>query len=165
MKKKKPFELMAKVARVVPHIRLEGIQMMRFSAAANLPKDKKPFTIHMQRQVKTKRDGKALAIRIDWRLNLLPEDVQPGNASQPGIFIESSHHLSYTLQNDAITADEIRAFAQVNAVMNAWPYWREFVQSTTSRLGLPPLTLPLITSSQLISDLEDNAPESAPSGE
>ena len=31
----------------------------------------------------------------------------------------------------------------LNVPFNSWGYWREFVQSSLSRLGYPPLTLPL----------------------
>lgn len=41
------------------------------------------------------------------------------------------------------TPEETRAFSQTNAMLNSWPYWREFVQNTVARMNLPPLTLPL----------------------
>ena len=41
------------------------------------------------------------------------------------------------------TEKQFAAFAKYNGVFNAWPYWREFVQSMTARLNLPPLTLPV----------------------
>ena len=42
------------------------------------------------------------------------------------------------------------AFGKMTGVYNAWPYWREYVQSTISRLGLPPLALPLITAASMM---------------
>lgn len=35
------------------------------------------------------------------------------------------------------------AFAKTNTLIHVWPYFREFVQSMTARMGLPPLPLPL----------------------
>lgn len=35
-------------------------------------------------------------------------------------------------------------FKEVSLPVNAWPYVREFVQSTMMRMGWPPLTLPLL---------------------
>ena len=32
----------------------------------------------------------------------------------------------------------------INPISNAWPYWREFVQSMSSRMGFPALTVPLL---------------------
>ncbi len=35
----------------------------------------------------------------------------------------------------------LSAFANINAVFNVWPYFRELVQSTVARMGVPPLVL------------------------
>jgi hypothetical protein len=32
----------------------------------------------------------------------------------------------------------------INPIFNAWPYWREFVQSMSTRMGYPALTVPLL---------------------
>jgi hypothetical protein len=32
----------------------------------------------------------------------------------------------------------------INPIFDAWPYWREFAQSTSSRMGFPALTVPLL---------------------
>ncbi len=34
-------------------------------------------------------------------------------------------------------------FASLNGVFNAWPYFREFLQSATTRMGLPQFVLPV----------------------
>ena len=33
---------------------------------------------------------------------------------------------------------------KINPISNAWPYWREFVQSMSARMGFPALTVPLL---------------------
>lgn len=38
----------------------------------------------------------------------------------------------------------LSAFAQTNSLVHAWPYYRELVQSTAWRMGLPPFSLPLL---------------------
>jgi hypothetical protein len=35
-------------------------------------------------------------------------------------------------------------FMTINPISNAWPYWREFVQNMSSRMGFPALTVPLL---------------------
>jgi hypothetical protein len=35
-------------------------------------------------------------------------------------------------------------FNQINPITTAWPYWREFVQSMSTRMGFPALTVPLL---------------------
>lgn len=41
-------------------------------------------------------------------------------------------------------ADEIEAFCESNAVFNCYPYFREFVQNTLSRMNYPPLSIPFL---------------------
>jgi preprotein translocase subunit SecB len=43
-----------------------------------------------------------------------------------------------------MTKDYSDIFARVNLPVNTWPYFREFVHSTISRMGLPPVVLPLV---------------------
>lgn len=37
----------------------------------------------------------------------------------------------------------IEAFAKINGIYNAWPYWRELVQNLTCRMGILPITVPV----------------------
>jgi hypothetical protein len=59
--------------------------------------------------------------------------------------ISAKFILFYSVSSfDGIDDEHIRAFAQINGVFNAWPYWREFVQNTTSRMGLAnPIVIPV----------------------
>jgi len=59
--------------------------------------------------------------------------------------------LEYGVDKTMIFTDEVAAaFGRLNGIYNVWPYWREYVQSTVARLGLPPLTLPLMTGASLL---------------
>ena len=45
---------------------------------------------------------------------------------------------------DMIVSQELgQMFASRNGIFNAWPFFREFVQSTVARMGMPPLMIPL----------------------
>jgi preprotein translocase subunit SecB len=46
--------------------------------------------------------------------------------------------------SDSFSDDAIAKFGQYIGLNTVWPYWREFVQSITTRMSLPPLTLPMI---------------------
>lgn len=60
------------------------------------------------------------------------------------LLVEASFNLSYQLKNmDNISLDDLSVFARINALHNAWPYWREFVQNMTMRMGIQPITLRL----------------------
>jgi len=58
--------------------------------------------------------------------------------------IDATFLLLYSIAGTEGLDDEaLSGFAYLNGTYNAWPYWREFVQSMTSRMELPPLTIPV----------------------
>ena len=58
--------------------------------------------------------------------------------------IKASFVISYSLNSfDDLSEENFRAFSQLNGIFNAWPYWREFVQSTTARMGLDQVVVPV----------------------
>lgn len=59
--------------------------------------------------------------------------------------IEASFCTSYVLKpNEEFNPADIEHFAKINPIYNTWSYWREFVQSMTTRMGFPALTIPLL---------------------
>jgi len=66
--------------------------------------------------------------------------------------IEASFCTSYVKKPDIFLPmeddDSLLTYAEylgtINPISNAWPYWREFVQSMSSRMGFPALTVPLL---------------------
>ncbi len=69
--------------------------------------------------------------------------------------IEASFCASYVMKFPPITPipdeDDLESFlvrfeylTTINPISNTWPYWREFVQSMSTRMGFPALTVPLL---------------------
>jgi hypothetical protein len=56
--------------------------------------------------------------------------------SLPGPF-----HPDY---DDETSSLFLHHFMTLNPIYHSWPYWREFVQSMSSRMGFPALTVPLL---------------------
>ncbi|MDI6449308.1 hypothetical protein [Anaerobaca lacustris] len=66
------------------------------------------------------------------------------HVQEPALTIDASFVLTYGVNSfDGLTQEGFEQFANLNGVYNAWPYWREFVQNTVGRMGLPPLTIPV----------------------
>ena len=58
--------------------------------------------------------------------------------------IRGTFELSYKVPDDeSFSSEELDAFGQVNAVFNAWPYWRELVQASLARMSMPLLAVPV----------------------
>ena len=61
------------------------------------------------------------------------------------IIIGCQLEAEYTLKDDyQPTADELNAFKQGNAIFNCWPYFREYVQNSVTRMNFPPPTIPFL---------------------
>ena len=60
--------------------------------------------------------------------------------------IEASFCTSYVVKSlpDDSLIDDFEYFLTINPIFNAWPYWREFVQNMSARMGFPALTVPLL---------------------
>ena len=58
-----------------------------------------------------------------------------------------------------VTEEHFKHFANLNAVVNAWPYYREAVQNCISRMGLPTLVLPLYRLPQKAKALQSTSPD------
>jgi len=88
-------------------------------------------------------DPEKLRLSVFPRFNLLVKD----QASSPEDFflrVEARFVVTYMVRSDeGLTQANFDAFAERNGIYNVWPYWREFVQSITARMGLPPLTIPV----------------------
>lgn len=88
-------------------------------------------------------EAKQKRLRVSVRY-LLHARRGPGRESQLALRIRVLFELRYALPEGLRpTSEETTAFSHTNAMLNSWPYWREFVQNTVARMNLPPLTLPL----------------------
>ena len=74
------------------------------------------------------------------RVSIALDVQQLGPPPRHFVSVKATIELSYKMAAK-FAEDELEAFAKINGIYHAWPYWREFVQSATTRAGLPPLTL------------------------
>jgi hypothetical protein len=76
-----------------------------------------------------------------------------------GLRIEAAFGLTYDFPSlGSATEKDLREFCEVVGLNNTWPYWREFVQSMTSRMGLPPPPVLLLRWDQL-AQTQDREPD------
>jgi hypothetical protein len=66
--------------------------------------------------------------------------------------ISAEFILEYSVDESpvGITDEAASAFGKMNGIHNVWPYWREYVQSSSARVGLFPLTVPLATGASIL---------------
>ena len=69
-----------------------------------------------------------------------------GEAPKRVAEVSATFALRYQLDTDRLQSlgpEDVQAFAETNGVYNAWPYWREVLQSTAARVGLPGVVAPV----------------------
>lgn len=76
-------------------------------------------------------------------------DDQPIAEEDMKLLVAGTFLVRYTVietedDRTPLSHNDILAFANFNTIVNAWPYWREFVQSMTSRMEIPTVTVPLL---------------------
>lgn len=72
------------------------------------------------------------------------DEALPDNAVYLEIESEFLARYGIELGHEEDTIDHaLQEFARYDVGYHVWPYWREYVQSTCARLGLPPIPIPM----------------------
>lgn len=112
-----------------------AVQPAEIAAAINITTSRKTTVV----KEPTADDG-SLLIEVAFSLEARSAD----DAEELQAEIRATFELSYAIPDkESFSPDQLEAFAEGNAVFNAWPYWRELVQASLARMSLPPLTLPV----------------------
>ena len=96
------------------------------------------------------QDGIDVIIDFEYATTANPShETEGGKKEQFKLLVAGTFLLRYGLKAKNVAKTDIKqsdivAFAKFNATVNAWPYWREFVQSMTSRMEIPTVTVPLL---------------------
>lgn len=125
----------------------EQVEVMEILLAESMTKrgdvrDRLPVKLAMSGKVETQVDKDEKVVRVRPRF-VLSAKYDEANGEEL-LRIEAQFVLHYRLPSlEGLKKANFAAFGELNGIYNAWPYWREFVQSTTVRMGLPPLTVPV----------------------
>ena len=67
----------------------------------------------------------------------LADHLIPDDDDSPDTLIGGAESPEFSLS-------VVKYLFTINPISNAWPYWREFVQNMSARMGFPALTVPLL---------------------
>lgn len=82
-----------------------------------------------------------LTIDTDFNFVILSER----HINKPILTVECQFEAQYCLvEGFDPTESQIEAFQSANAVFNCWPFFREYVQSTATRMNFPPPPVPFL---------------------
>jgi hypothetical protein len=136
-------EIAEKAKHVSDRVQIIDIRLLESRA------DQKRFDEGLPRRMTQSIEVETHLSRESSRLEVFPRfslvvKRKDGSPEDLLVRIEARFAITYAVQSlEELTEVNYEAFGQRNGVYNAWPYWREFVQSTTVRMGLPALTLPV----------------------
>lgn len=94
-------------------------------------------------------DDGAFVVDVSFTVAIRLDSQGAGDAAGDGTQGDEVAHLScgfaalYAVATDGPRDEELDAFARTTGVFALYPYARSWVQDTTARMGLPPLTLPV----------------------
>lgn len=139
------------VAAVVPHVELRNVRLDWCHAAVNcnyleVPTEWVSSAVVLADAhyagLKSDSDGFVAYCFIQLRWTGDERPIDDGDAD---VEVSAIFELDYDLPSD-VTFDSqtLEHFSVFNGTFNAWPYWREFVQSTTQRLGVTPFVMPVM---------------------
>jgi preprotein translocase subunit SecB len=136
---------------IAPRVQIKDILLANSSIRSKLDSIAPSMRVEyaMEAQSSCDRDAKELVVRAT--LMTCAKNDSGAKVTEEIFHIEAEFILRYSIDSiDGIDDEHVKAFGRINGIHNAWPYWREYVQSTTVRLGLPPLALPLMTGDSLL---------------
>lgn len=141
--------------RLIAEVEIEGVRLVEATAETKVrsPADTGAVDLLVNRtaEISERQDSKTFFVMAKMRAQLVPEQAK----EEPLVSIETSFELQYRLpEGFRADPDTLTTFAQTNGIYNAWPYWREFVQSTFARMGLPPVVLPLLRAREVMEKSE-----------
>lgn len=118
---------------------LKNLCLDSFSATVNRDKlgSSMKIIINDKRNYEIKENGDVIFLHSFELINTIK------SKKDYGIKIICSYSLCFRSKIE-LTCDFWDIFSAVNLHINTWPYFREFVQNTTQRMSIHPLTLPLI---------------------
>jgi len=126
-------------AHVAQLVQIEDVLMLSMSARHELRQGTLPKEIGIDVKVEAEFDS----AKTNIILNIKCAAFSTGKNSK-SIQFEGHYLLRYEVKSaEPLSQVDLQAFGEMNGVFNLWPFWREYVQSASLRMGLPPLTLPV----------------------
>lgn len=129
--------------KVSNRVQLENVRLMSCSCNQNYLSGPGKKSFDIEKSVESSIDESTNRIFVLTKFALQTYEV--GDSTKESLTeIEASFLLIYQADfSDDITENAVEQFGNTNGIYNAWPYWREYVQNTIVRMGLPSLTIPV----------------------
>jgi hypothetical protein len=129
-------------ASVSDRVQIRNVRCVDLRATCDLQGKPGPLAVEYVAEASATADaeGARILVYAVFGMQAGPENV-PGSVL---VQVKAKLELAYDCQRvEDFNSGTLKSFAQLNGIYNAWPYWREIVQSLVARMGLPPLVVPV----------------------
>ncbi|RME58335.1 hypothetical protein D6779_06640 [Candidatus Parcubacteria bacterium] len=125
-------------------VRIQDVRLVDHGARINFLRHALPDAVRVSQGFGFKRDDENGVLKVDllFECQMAYSDDEESKKNPP-ISIRAVFNITYKVDNlRSFDEEHLRAFAEVNGIYNAWPYWRELLHSDLARMGLPALIAP-----------------------
>lgn len=146
---------------LIAKVEIEDVHLVEANAETKVrsPSDTGAVDLLVNREAEIsehQEENGTFFVMAKMKAQLVPEQAK----EEPLVSIETSFELQYRLpEGFHVDPETLTAFAETNGIYNAWPYWREFIQSMFVRMGLPPLVLPLLRAREMMEKTREEKEE------
>ena len=142
--------------KVARNIGIEGIHLFACSCVrkqGNLPNDLEIQEKYDIAVIEEKPVTKTFF--VDHHLGIRGVIPKQDGEADVWFHIEATFRLTYLLskRRGFITKSDVESFAYINSVVHVWPYWRQFVQTRSTEMGLPTFLLGILPPRQTLTSL------------
>lgn len=131
------------VGEITPHVNITDVRLIRVDGRvwpAWDPETVQKVQLNLTHRSKCRQEETTLFAEVHFKLS----GVVAENVSKKVVSLSAVFELSYSVSREAqLTPKQLDAFARINVLYNAWPYWRELAQDVSARMGLPRLIVPV----------------------
>lgn len=136
--------VMKRVSQAQRYFELSQVRFVEFRASYDVKPDGEDLALRIgidDQSVELQNDVLLTRMRFEFR-GPSPFEEEKDRL----VDVSATVRVEYFQPEDRGDIDQSEAdvFARVNGIYNAWPYLREYVQTSLVRLGLPPFELPLL---------------------
>jgi preprotein translocase subunit SecB len=141
-----------KFAREASKFRVSGIRLSESHSKlgkiklGQLPNQAKQ---HFQLQLGVSDDAKSVIAIVEFKLEV---SYQVTADTESAVTIAASFMVEFAVIKPPAPKSLITDMVPTMAIGISWPYWREFVSSMATRMGLPALPIPILDTAALLKE-------------
>jgi hypothetical protein len=130
---------LALAANVAARVQIKDVLLLATSAERALELGSGGLSVRTSNGAETTVEERALTVKCRFRM-----EANRADSDEVKVSVDALYVIRYELSSaEGLTKEALDRFGEYNGTYNAWPYWREFLNSTIVRMGLPSLVVPV----------------------